>query len=412
MNISYSLKTAIRGLTTNKSRSILTILGIVIGIAAIILIVSIGQGAQNLILQQIQGLGSNTIVVIPGRQPKGPADAAQVFSDSLKEKDLEALKKKSNVPGLKTIVPILFGGESATYQNEAYRLTIFGSAEQISEILDIYPDTGSFFTAEDVKGLADVVVIGSKAKEELFGQSDAIGQKIKMKNKNFRVIGVLPKKGQVSFFNFDETAIIPYSTAQKYIFGIPYFHRLIIEADSPRDINQTVRDVETTLRSSHGITNPEKDDFFVQTQADLANRLGIITNVLTLFLVAVAAISLVVGGIGIMNIMLVSVTERTREIGLRKAIGATEKDILFQFLLESITLTGVGGVIGIALGSSFSFLFSFAISNILALQWNFNFPVVAALLGIGVSAAVGLVFGLYPARKAAMKSPIEALRYE
>jgi len=412
MNISSSIKTAVNGLRTNKARTMLTILGIVIGITAIILIVSIGQGAQNLILDQIQGLGSNTIVVIPGRQPKGPADAAQIFSDSLKHKDMELLKKKTNVPNLKTMVPIVFGGESATYGNEAFRLTIFGTTSEISDIMDIYPNQGIFFGDDEVKSLAPVVIIGSKVKEELFGSSDPIGQKIKMKNKSFRVIGVLPKKGQVSFFNFDETAIIPYTTAQKYIFGISYFHRLILEADSSENINETVREVETTLRNSHDITNPDKDDFFVQTQVDLVNRVGVITDILTLFLVAVAAISLVVGGIGIMNIMLVSVTERTREIGLRKALGATENNILMQFLLEAVTLTGIGGIIGITLGATLSYLTALVLTNVLALNWNFIFPVTAALVGIAVAAGTGLIFGLYPARKASQKSPIEALRSE
>ena len=216
----------------------------------------------------------------------------------------------------------------------------------------------------------------------------------------------------MSFFNFDETAIIPYTTAQKYIFGISYFHRLILEADSSENINETVREVETTLRNSHDITNPDKDDFFVQTQVDLVNRVGVITDILTLFLVAVAAISLVVGGIGIMNIMLVSVTERTREIGLRKALGATENNILMQFLLEAVTLTGIGGIIGITLGATLSYLTALVLTNVLALNWNFIFPVTAALVGIAVAAGTGLIFGLYPARKASQKSPIEALRSE
>lgn len=412
MNIHYSLKTAIRGLTTNKSRSALTILGIVIGITAIIIIVSIGKGAQNLILDQIQGMGSNTIAVAPGRHPKGLADAAQILSDSLREKDFDALSIKSNVPTMKRVVPLVFGGETASYQNEAYRVTVFGTSEAISEILDLYPSEGRFITDDDAKSLANVAIIGSKVKEELFGSSEALGQKIKIKNKNFRVIGVFPKKGQITFFNFDEATVIPYTTAQKYIFGIQYFHRFIVEANSVANINKTKQDIATTLRNSHGITNPDKDDFFTETQADISQRLGIITDILTLFLASVAAISLLVGGIGIMNIMLVSVTERTREIGLRKAIGATENNILTQFLFESITLTGIGGIIGITFGALFSFLISLILSNVVGLSWDFAFPVSAALLGIAVSAIVGLIFGLYPARKASQKSPIEALRYE
>jgi putative ABC transport system permease protein len=351
MTLRYTIKTALRGLRVNSSRSFLTILGIVIGITAIILISSLGKGAQDLILNQIQGLGSKTIVVIPGREPKGPSDTISLFSDSLKQKDLAAIKTKANVPTLGNVIPVVFGSESAFYENQDYHLTIFGSSADIVTIFDLKVNQGNFFTDDDVLSRSAVVVIGSKVKSELFGDSDALGQKIKIKNKTLRVIGVMPAKGQVSFFNFDEAAIVPYTTAQDYIFGIKNFHRFIIEANSDSTIAATVRDVTATLRESHGITDPDKDDFFVQTQADLANRLSTITNVLTLFLAAVAGISLFVAGIGIMNIMLVSVTERTREIGLRKALGATEKDILSQFLFEAIALTGTGGIIGIMLGS-------------------------------------------------------------
>ena len=239
-----------------------------------------------------------------------------------------------------------------------------------------------------------------------------MGQKIKIKGQNFKIIGILGKKGQSTFVNFDTAAIVPYTTVQQYILGIKYFNRIIVEADSEANVNLTAEDIKITLRNSHNITDPDKDDFFVETQADAMKTVGTITNVLTLFLISVAAISLIVGGVGIMNIMLVSVTERTREIGLRKALGATRKNILTQFLLESITLTTIGGVIGILLGASFSFLASLVLSRYLALNWSFTFPLSASIIGIAVSAAVGLIFGLYPARQAAKKSPIEALRYE
>jgi len=412
MKLTYSVKTAFTGLQTNKSRSALTILGIVIGITSIILVMSVGQGAQELILAQIQGLGSKTITVIPGREPRGPSDFAQVFSDSLREKDLVALKRKENVPTLEEIMPVVFGGESAVYGGETYRITIFGASELISEIFDLVPSKGRFFNEDEIKSQADVVVIGARVKDELFGPSDALGQKIKIKGRSFRIVGVLPKKGQVSFFNFDDMAIAPYSTAQQYIFGIKYFHRFIIKADSEGAISRTVRDIEITLRESHGIDDPDKDDFFVETQADIVERLGTITTILTVLLVSIAAISLLVGGIGIMNIMLVSVTERTREIGLRKAIGATEEDIMTQFLLEAVMLTALGGIIGIILGASFSLAAALALTKVLGLAWSFTFPISAAILGLGVASLVGLIFGLYPAKQASRKSPIEALRYE
>lgn len=412
MRLTYSIKNAITGLKTNKTRSFLTILGIVIGITAIILVMSLGQGAQNLILGQIQGLGSKTVAVIPGREPTGPSDSAQIFSDSLKEKDLVALEKKSNVPNLAKVMPIVFGGETGLYENETYRLSIFGGTELISSIFDLIPEYGQFFTDDDVKSRADVVVIGSKVKDELFGDKNAVGEKIKIKNKSFRVIGVLPKKGQVSFFNFDEIAVLPYTTAQEYIFGIKYFHRLIIEADDEKNLDLVAEDIRITLRNSHNITDPKKDDFFVQTQADLAQRIGTVTVALTLFLIAMASISLFVGGIGIMNIMLVSVTERTKEIGLRKSIGATNRDILTQFLIEAVLLTVLGGIIGIIMGASLSLVVAEILSRAASLSWTFTFPWNGAALGIAVSAVIGLIFGIYPASKAAKKSPMEALRYE
>ncbi len=412
MTFKNSLKTALRGLSAQKSRSLLTILGIIIGITAVILIMSLGSGAQALILSQIQGLGSNTVVVFPGREPTGPSDFAQLFSDSLKERDFLALKKKGAVPTLKAIMPLVFGADAAVYAGETYRLTIYGGTKLFQEIFDLRVESGSFFEENDVKGANSVVVIGAKVKKELFGDREAIGEKIKIKNRNYVVVGVLPATGQLSFFNFDDAVLVPYSVAQRYILGIKYFHRLLIEADAQENIKRTVADVEGVLRSMHGITDPKKDDFHVDTQADLAETLKTVTDVLTIFLSAVAAISLVVGGIGIMNIMLVSVTERTREIGLRKALGATDQNILWQFLLEAVILTASGGVVGIALGLLFSFSASVVLTRAVGIDWVYTFPVTAVLLGLGVATAVGLIFGLYPARKASLKSPIEALRYE
>lgn len=412
MNFRYLFKTAFSGLKTNKSRSALTILGIVIGITAIMMVMSLGEGAQNLILGQIQSIGSKTIAIAPGRHPKGPTDVFSTFTDSLKPKDLTALARKENVPHLTNVMPITFGSESLAFENETHRSTIFGTTDLFAKIYDMYPDQGRLFGDEEIKSYADVVVLGSKVKEELFGENDAVGQKVKIKGRNFRVIGLLPQKGQFSFLNFDDSAIIPYTTAQRYIFGIRYFHRLVAEVDTEENINQTVADIKMTLRQSHGITDPAKDDFFVETQADAMEMVSTVTSALTLFLAAVAAISLVVGGVGIMNIMLVSVTERTREIGLRKALGATKRNILLQFLLEAVFLTTVGGIVGIAFGAGFSFIASVILIQTVSSGWRFAFPVMAALLGLGVSAAVGLVFGLYPAHQAAKKSPIEALRYE
>ncbi len=414
MSLKHTLKIAISGITSHKSRSALTVLGIVIGITGIMLMVSIGSGAENLILGEIGGLGTETIVIRPGREPKGPSDiGGTLFADSLRLKDLELLKKKSNVPEMVDIMPVLLVPGSASYKSETYSPQIIGaSIEFFAEAFDLYPESGSFFDENAIREKASVAVIGSKVKEKLFGLSDAVGESITLKGKKFRVQAVLPPKGQVSFLNFDEIVLIPYSTAQTYLLGIDHYHEIILKASSPEAVEGTVKDIEFTLRESHNITDPSKDDFFIVTQQAAIKQIQTIIGALTTFLSSVVAIALVVAGIGVMNIMLVSVTERTREIGLRKALGATNKDILNQFLLEAIMLTGIGGFIGIMLGSLFGYIAAIILTNYANLNWVFVFPTGAAILGLIVSALVGLVFGIYPARQASKKSPIEALRYE
>jgi putative ABC transport system permease protein len=415
MKIAYVFKSAFTALRANKARTGLTVLGIVIGIAAIMLVFVIGKSAQDLILGQVEGLGARTIAIAPGREPQGPTDPSVVeifYSDSLKEKELEALKNRSNVPGLEEIMPVVFGIETVSFRGETFRSMVLGGTGLITEIFNISPESGKFISEDDILSRAQSVVIGIRLKSELFGESDAIGEKIKIKNQNFEVIGVLPKKGQVLFFNFDEIAIVPYTSAQSYIFGIKHFNRLIARAQNDKEIPKTVRDIEVTLRELHNITDPDDDDFFVAAQAELAETFKTVTDILTLFLASVATISLVVGGIGIMNVMLVAVTERTREIGLRKALGATSGNIMLQFLIEAVAITSAGGAMGIIFGVAFSFGAVLALAHFLEASLKFSFPFAAVGLGLLVSALVGLIFGLYPAWRASKKSPIEALRYE
>ena len=415
MTTKHTFKTALVGLKTNKSRSALTILGIVIGITSIVLMMSIGQGAERLILDQVGALGGETIVIRPGQEPKGPSDIGNtLFADSLKIKDLEFLLKKQNVPELVRVMPAVIVPGSVSYRGETFRPTIFGSGnpEFWSENFNMFTEKGTIFDDQDIRDKKSVAVIGSKVKEELFGESDAVGEFIKIKGRKFRVVGVYKDQGQTSFFNINELVIIPYTTAQTYLLGIDYFHEIITEASSADVVARTVLDIETTMREAHGITDPDKDDFFVVTQQGVVEQIGTIIGALTVFLSSVVAIALVVAGVGVMNIMLVSVTERTKEIGLRKAVGATNGDILRQFLVEAMILTAVGGLIGIILGTTFSYVTAWALTNYANLEWTFAFPFFAAVLSLVVSTLVGLVFGLYPARKASRKSPIEALRYE
>ncbi|MBI1998735.1 MAG: ABC transporter permease [Parcubacteria group bacterium] len=414
MSLRHYFKTATHGIIANKGRAALTVLGIVVGIAAIMLMMSLGRGAENLILGEIGGLGGEMIAIRPGKEPSGPADFGQtLFADSLKDRDVELLRRKANVPELADVMPILMVPGSVSKDGDSFRADVFGgSAEFFANLFNVFPEEGELFTEADIRSRASVAVIGADVAKELFNGASAVGGRITIKGRKFRVVGVFPKKGQVAFMNFDKAAIIPYTTARDYLLGINHYHEILTRAASTAAVARTVRDIEATLREAHGITDPEKDDFFVVTQEALVSQIKTIIGTLTMFLSSVVAIALVVGGIGIMNIMLVSVTERTREIGLRKALGATEKNILLQFLFEAVLLTAAGGVIGIALGSALSFLIAWVLRAVMELNWNFAFPLSGALLALGVSAAVGLVFGLYPARKAAKKSPIEALRYE
>ena len=411
MTIKHSFQTAFTALRTNRLRSLLTILGIVIGITAIILIMSIGRGANKLILSQVQGLGSRTIFIVPGKDSQGPGMSA-LFVDSLKERELSAIMSKTNVPTLLDATPIVSVPGVISYRGDTFQAATMGASPLLLEILDIYPASGAPFSDYDIRQKTNIALIGHNVEATLFGASSAINQKIIIHGKSFRVIGVFPEKGRVGLLNVDDLALIPYTTAQKYLVGKKYYDQIFARAVSENTVLRTKRDLELTLRELHEIRDEDKDDFHIHTQADIAERVSIITDVMTALLLSVAAISLIVGGIGIMNIMLVSVTERTREIGLRKALGATNRDIRRQFLIEAIGLTLLGGIVGIIFGALFSVTVAVGITKVLKIEWQFSLPLSAALVGIIVSTVIGVIFGLYPASRAAKKSPIEALRYE
>lgn len=413
MKFFHTFKTSVIGLKTNKSRSALTILGIVIGIMSIIMVMAIGKGAEELILGQVRGMGSRTMSVEPGRMPQGLADIYEVYTESLKDREVAAIKNRNNVRGDNRVAPFVGFMDTVSFENEKMRTMIQGASELWMDILDVYPEEGEMFSDIDVKQMVRVVVIGSNVKEELFGESDAIGKKIKIKGRNFKVTGVLPPTGILMMMNIDDMIVVPYTTAQKVLLGISHYHAIFVQAETEELVPGIAEDIKKTLRELHGITDPDKDDFHVGTMEEAMEIIGGVTSALTLLLIAVAAISLLVGGVGIMNIMLVSVTERTREIGLRKALGATRSDITIQFLLESVILTIIGGIFGILFGAGLTWLIGLAIREFGGFDgWKFFFPLSAVFLGIGVAGIVGLVFGLYPARQASKKSPIEALRYE
>lgn len=412
MTLKQTLKIAAKSILAYRSRSLLTILGIVIGIASIILVTSISAGGAELILKQVRALGSKTMVIQPGQDPKGPADFSELFTDSIKERDYFFLNKEKKALDLSVVAPAIFETLSIQKDNNFYRSNVIGTTAEMPQILNVSPDFGFIFSDEDVRAKAAYAVIGDEVREKLFPDSEALGQKIKIKGKNFKVIGIFAKKGQVGFLNLDKTILVPYTTGMSYLFGRNYFNQIILEAKDEKVVPSLAEDLKEVMRNLHDLKTADKDDFHIETQQEALDRVGMITDILTALLLAVAAISLVVGGIGIMNIMLVSVTERTKEIGLRKALGATNADITLQFLIEAVLLTTVGGLAGILLGGGLSFLLSIILSFFMELDWQFIFPYVGAVIGFVVSAGIGLIFGLYPARQAAAKNPIEALRYE
>ncbi|MCF7857683.1 MAG: ABC transporter permease [Candidatus Pacebacteria bacterium] len=411
MPLKHILITAIRGLRTHTSRSALTILGIVIGVAAIIIVMALGQGAQDLILSQVEGLGAETVVLRPGT---GVSDITKtLFTQTLTQNDIAALEKKQNVPNLIEVSPLVIMYDAVEFQGKVYRPSIIGgSAEFLFGLLDISLQDGRYYTDDDIDQKARVAIIGATVKEELFENSQAVGQQIRIKDKKFKVLGVLEKSGQAGPFDMDELVMIPQTSAQTYITGTNYFNEVFLRADDPKNVEKMAYDIAVTLRETHDIGLNEDDDFDIQTQQNVIDQIETIVSVFTAFLVTVVSISLVVGGIGIMNIMLVSVFERTKEIGLRKALGATRNDILKQFLFEAVILTSIGGFVGVILGTVFSYVAAVVLAQTVAENWAFAFPVGGAILGVGVSASVGLIFGIYPANQASKKSPIEALRYE
>ena len=391
-------------LSANKARSGLTILGIVIGIGSVIAMVSIGQGASGQIQSSIEGLGSNLLTVSPGvaQQGSGFVSAGRGSAQTLKNDDVDAIRE---IAGVAYISPERQGRYQIVASANNTNSTVIGASPEYAMVRNVSTANGSFITESNMRSMGRVAVLGPTVATDLFADQDPVGKTIRINKLNFKVIGVLQSKGSAGFFNPDDTIFVPLTTMQKILSGGEYLSSIAISV-ATKDLMPQVQEEATAVLVAKHRVDPAIPDFSILSQADILGTLTQVTDTFTIFLAAIAGISLIVGGIGIMNMMLTTVTERTREIGLRKAIGAKKKHIAMQFLTEAVMLTFLGGAAGIALG----WILSILVSSFAGIATSVSLSTI--LLAFGVSAAIGIIFGYYPARRAASLNPIEALRYE
>ncbi len=407
MNLSDLIEETYSALLANKVRSGLTILGIVIGIGSVIAMIAIGQGSKNTIASSIQSLGSNLIIVMPGMQRGAGIQVSQGrgSAQTLTIEDSDAIAEEVSLS--KAVAPELSGRYQITAKGLNTNTSVIGTVPSYTGIRNVEIADGSFISDQNVGNMAKVAVLGPTTCDDLFGEgASPIGEAIRIKNINFKVIGITKEKGGSGFNNSDDVVYVPISTAQQFLAGSDRVSTISVQAVDEKSMTFMQEEITNLLLSRHNISDPAMADFSTMNQADIVAAASSVTDTFTALLGSVAAISLIVGGIGIMNMMLTTVTERTREIGLRKAIGAEKKDINLQFLTESITLTFIGGITGVILG----WIISFAVYKFTGLAAEVSMS--SIFLAFGVSAAIGIIFGYYPARRAANLNPIEALRYE
>lgn len=413
MKLADPIKISYRSLTASKTRFFLTVLGVVIGVSAVIMVMSIGASAQQLVLSQVQKAGSNILIILPGASEEDgpPASAFGIVTTTLKNTDLKVLRERYSAPHLTALSGYVTGSGTIESSAASLSVSVQGVSMETADIENITLASGRFFFTEEETNLARVIVLGSTRARELFPNSDPLGQTVTLKDNLFTVIGVLEERGSSGFSNPDTLVYVPLLTAQKILLGIDYLNSIRATVDAPENIDRTIADITLSLRKQHHLEEDEESDFSVRSTAAALDVLTGITDVLKYFLVAIASISLVVGGVGIMNSMLISLSQRVREIGLRKAVGARRQHIVVQFLIESSFITVLGGIIGIILGIILTFIASVILVR-LGYEWDFLVPPMSLALGFFVSVSIGIIFGLYPALKASKVSPMEALRYE
>lgn len=398
---------------TNRVRSFLTMLGIIIGVGAVVLIMSLGAGAKSLILGQLSGFGSDLIMIMPGQSDEQgpPSSVFGVTITSLKLADIKAIKDEGLVANLKAASAYYELNAPTYWRDYSFEAKIRGAQGDYLEINGGELAAGRFLSTEELDSQARLAVLGGTVAQELFANNDPINQKIKIKNQTVTVVGVLEQRGQVGLQSYDDLVIVPLAFAQKDLAGVNYLSLAQVKVAEGGEIDEVMEEIKLVLRDRHGLSNAADDDFSVRSFRDALAMVNTITDSIRYFLVVMASLSLLVGGIGIMNIMLVSVTERTREIGLRKSLGATNQQVLSQFLLEAIILTVLGGLLGILLGIVLALLVSIVIRQ-MGYDWDFVVSGLALVISLSLSIAIGLSFGYYPAKRASRLSPIEALRYE